>query len=176
MCSCVSSSCHVYLYHWHLAIRNNFMNILTLINVAGWHYASNIFRSKRKFRTIVRCVGFLALLMRSSAQLMVLLIFLSSSSVPPLVNVYFKSLLLLQFLFDHSEYSIRETRHIVPPCNKNQNFKFLIWIPDFFKTLLLLQFLFDHSEFFNGETRHILVPPCNKARISNLEFQEFQEL
>ena len=34
------------------------------------------------------------------------------------VNFCFKSLLLLQFLFDHSEFFTGETRHIVPPCNK----------------------------------------------------------
>ena len=46
----------------------------------------------------------------------------SSSSVVrcrrPSVNFCFKSLLLLQFLFDHSEFFTGETRHIVPPCNK----------------------------------------------------------
>ena len=63
----------------------------------------------------------------SSAELMVLLICPSSvvcrrpSSVVvrrPSVNFCFKSLLLLQFLFDHSEFFTGETRHIVPPCNK----------------------------------------------------------
>ena len=64
----------------------------------------------------------------SSAELMVLLICPSSvarrrpsSSVivrRPSVNFCFKSLLLLQFLFDHSEFFTGETRHIVPPCNK----------------------------------------------------------
>ena len=66
-------------------------------------------------------------------------------------------LLLLQFLFDHSEIFTGETRHIVPPYNKGRisNFCFRIAeiaeIPDFFKMLLLLQFLFDHSEFFTGK-------------------------
>ena len=65
----------------------------------------------------------------SSAELMVLLICPSSvvvvrrpSSVVrrrrPSVNFCFKSLLLLEFLFDHSEFFTGETRHIVPPCNK----------------------------------------------------------
>ena len=36
----------------------------------------------------------------------------------PSVNFCFKSLLLLQFLFDNSEFFTVETRHIVPPCNK----------------------------------------------------------
>ena len=36
----------------------------------------------------------------------------------PSVNFCFKSLLLLQFLFENSEFFTRETRHIVPPCNK----------------------------------------------------------
>ena len=36
----------------------------------------------------------------------------------PSVNFCFKSLLLLQFLFDNSEFFTGETRHIVPPCNK----------------------------------------------------------
>ena len=52
----------------------------------------------------------------SSAELMVLLIVrCPSSSVRELL---FKSLLLLQFLFDNSEFFTGETRHIVPPCNK----------------------------------------------------------
>ena len=107
-----------------------------------------------------------------------------SSSVVrrPSVNFCFKSLLLLQFLFDNSEFFTGETRHIVPPCNKAGISKFLLRIPeiaeipDFLKTLLLLQFLFENSEFFTGETRHI-VPPCNKAGISNfcLEFQKLQK-
>ena len=37
---------------------------------------------------------------------------------PSSVNFCFKSLLLLQFLFDNSEFFTGETRHIVPPCNK----------------------------------------------------------
>ena len=35
----------------------------------------------------------------------------------PSVNFFFKSLLLPQFLFDHSEFFTGETRHIVPPYN-----------------------------------------------------------
>ena len=55
----------------------------------------------------------------SSAELMVLLTCPSSVVVHrPSVNFCFKSLLLLQFLFDHSEFFTGETRHIVPPCNK----------------------------------------------------------
>ena len=56
----------------------------------------------------------------SSAELMVLLICPSSVVVRrrPSVNFCFKSLLLLQFLFDHSDFFTGETRHIVPPCNK----------------------------------------------------------
>ena len=56
----------------------------------------------------------------SSAELMVLLIVRRPSSVVrrPSVNFCFKSLLLLQFLFDNSEFFTGETRHIVPPCNK----------------------------------------------------------
>ena len=55
----------------------------------------------------------------SSAELMVLLI--CPSSVHPSSSIdqlLFKSLLLLQFLFDNSELFTGETRHIVPPCNK----------------------------------------------------------
>ena len=88
------------------------------------------------------------------------------------ISDFFKTVLLLQFLFDHSEIFTLETRHIVSPYNKGgiSNFclefhklqKFQISV----KTLLLLQFLFDHSEFFTGETSHI-VPPCNKAGIAN---------
>ena len=68
---------------------------------------------------------------------------------------FLTTLLLLQFLFDNSEFFTGETRHIVLPCNKAgiSNFclefqklqKFQIAeIP--VKTALLLQFLFDHSE------------------------------
>ena len=98
---------------------------------------------------------------------------------------FLKTLLLLQFLFDHSEIYTGETRHIVPPYNKAgisnfclelQKCRNIAEIPDFLKTLLLLQFLFDHSEIYTGETRHI-VPPYNKAGISNfyLEFQKLQK-
>ena len=31
---------------------------------------------------------------------------------------FFKTLLLLQFIFDHSEFFTEDTRHIVPPYNK----------------------------------------------------------
>ena len=82
-------------------------------------------------------------------------------------------LLLLQFLFDHSENFTGETRHIVPPYNKAGIPNFFLLriseiaeITDFFKTILLLQFLFNHSEIFTGETRHI-VPPYDKGKISN---------
>ena len=34
------------------------------------------------------------------------------------IQDFFKTLLLLQFLFDHSEIFTGETRHIVPPYNK----------------------------------------------------------
>ena len=71
-------------------------------------------------------------------------------------------LLLLQFLFDHSEIFTGETRHIVPPYNKAGisnffclEFQKLQKLQLFFKTLLFLQFLFNHSEIFTGETRHI---------------------
>ena len=62
-------------------------------------------------------VGGRQTLVFSAAELMVLLICLLSPSVR-LVNFHFKSLLLLQFLFDHSEIFTRETKHMVPPCNK----------------------------------------------------------
>ena len=98
---------------------------------------------------------------------------------------FLKTLLLLQFLFDHSEFFTGETRHIVPPCNKAGISNFCLEFQKlqkycrnyrFLPTLLLLQFLFNHSEIFTGETRHI-VSPCNKARISNfcLEFQKLQK-
>ena len=95
--------------------------------------------------------------------------------IPKIAEItdFFKMLLLLQFLFDHSEIFTGETRHIVPPNNTAGISNFFLLkiseiaeITDFFKTLLLLQFLFNHSEIFTGKTRHI-VPPCNKGRISN---------
>ena len=98
---------------------------------------------------------------------------------------FLKTLLLLQFLFDHSENYTGETRHIVPPYNKArisnfclefQKLQKIAEMPDFLKTLLLLHFLFDHSEIFTGETRYI-VSPYNKVTISNfcLEFQKLQK-
>ena len=82
-------------------------------------------------------------------------------------------LLLLQFLFDHSEIFTGETRHIVPPYNKAGISIFFLLriseiaeITDFFKTLLLLQFLFNHSEIFTGKTRQIVLP-YNKGRMSH---------
>ena len=98
---------------------------------------------------------------------------------------FLKTLLLLQFLFDHSEIYTGETRQLVPPYNKAGISNFCLEFQKlqkycrnarFLKTLLLLQFLFDHSEIFTGETRYI-VSPYNKARISNfcLEFQKLQK-
>ena len=82
-------------------------------------------------------------------------------------------LLLLQFLFDHSEIFTGETRHIVLPYNKAGISNFFLLriseiaeITDFFKTLLLLQFLFNHYEIFTGKTRHIVLP-YNKGRMSH---------
>ena len=48
-------------------------------------------------------------------------------------------LLLLQFLFNHSEIFTGETRHIVPPYNKGRNFKFLLIIPEIAEILQKLQ-------------------------------------
>ena len=72
-------------------------------------------------------------------------------NIAEITDFFFKTLLLLQFLFDHSEIFTEETRHIVPPYNQAKDLKFLLRIPeiaeipDFFKTLLLLEFSFDHS-------------------------------
>ena len=43
---------------------------------------------------------------------------------------FLKTLLLLQFLFDHSEIYTGETRHIVPPYNKAGISNFLLGIPE----------------------------------------------
>ena len=100
----------------------------------------------------------------SSAELMVLLIVRR-----PSVNFCFKSLLLLQFLFDNSEFFTGETRHIVPPCNKAGISNFCLeflklqkfqW-KRHFSSVLIRSFWN-----FTGETRYI-VWPYNKARISN---------
>ena len=78
---------------------------------------------------------------------------------------FLKTLLLLQFLFDHSEIYTGETRHIVPPYNKVgisnfclelQKCRNIAEIPDFLKTLLLLQFLFDGGVAFS---RNLATPP-----------------
>ena len=85
---------------------------------------------------------------------------------------FFKTLLLLQFIFDHSEIFTGETRHIVHhPITKaefqisaynSRNCRNIAEITDFFQTLLLLQFLFNHSEIFTGETS-IYCHPITKA-------------
>ena len=61
----------------------------------------------------------------SSAELIVSLICLLS------VNFFIKSLLFLQFLFDHSEFFTGETRQIVPPCNKAGISNFLLKFQEF---------------------------------------------
>ena len=73
-------------------------------------------------RTKQNTFSFLAPLTQRSAQRSwwyywssVVVVRRPSSSVRQLL---FKSLLLLQFLFDNSEFFTGETRHIVPPCNK----------------------------------------------------------
>ena len=121
----------------------------------------------------------------SSAELMVLLIVRRPSSVVvrrPSVNFCFKSLLLLQFLFNNSEFFTGETRHIVPPCNKAGISNFCLEFQKLQKFQISWKRYSSYSSysiilnFFTGETRHI-VPPCNKAGISNfcLEFQKLQK-
>ena len=96
----------------------------------------------------------------------------------PSVNFCFKSLLLLQFLFNHSEFFTGETSHIVPPCNKAGISNFCLEFQKLQKFQISWKRYssFSHSEIYTGETRHI-VPPYNKARISNfcLEFQKLQK-
>ena len=98
---------------------------------------------------------------------------------------FLKTLLLLQFLFDHSEIFTGETRYIVPCYNKARNSNFCLEfqkLQKYCRNYRFLQnatppsFLFNHSEIFTGEPRHI-VSLCNKARISNfcLEFQKLQK-
>ena len=88
------------------------------------------------------------------------------SSISPPVNFHFKSLLLLQFLYIHSEFFTRETKHIVPPCNKarisNFQFEFQISLKCYSSFSSYLNILI----FYTGETRYI-GPPCNKEEISN---------
>ena len=118
----------------------------------------------------------------SSAELMVLLICPSSVVVRrPSVNFCFKSLLLLQFLFDNSEFFTGETRHIVPPCNKAGISNFCLEFQKLQKFQISWKRYSSYSSyskilnFLLEKTRHI-VPPCNKAGISNfcLEFQKLQ--
>ena len=82
---------------------------------------------------------------------------------------FLKTLLLLQFLFDHSEFFTGETRHIMPPCNKAGISNFCLEFQKLqkfqwkrhFSSVLIRSFWN-----FTGETRYI-VWPYNKARISN---------
>ena len=87
-------------------------------------------------------------------------------------------LLLLHFLFDHSEIFTGETRHIVPPYNKaGISIFFLLRISEIaeitavFKTLLFLSSYSIILKIFTGKTRHI-VPPYNKGKFC-LKFQVF---
>ena len=93
-----------------------------------------------------------------SAESMVLLICQSC----PAASFYFKSL-LLQFLFNHSDFLMEKLGIKYYPVTKPE-FQLTLRSPDFFKILLVLAFLFNHSEFFTREARDI-VPSCNTARI-----------
>ena len=96
-------------------------------------------------------------------------------------------LLLLQFLFDHSEIYTGETRHIVPPYNKAGISNFCLEFQKLQKYCSNARFLENATppsvsysiilKFYTGETRHI-VPPYNKAGISNFcsEFQKIAEI
>ena len=86
---------------------------------------------------------------------------------------FLKTLLLLQFLFNHSEFFTRETRHVLPPCNKAGISNFCLE----FQKLQKLQISWKRYSSFSSysiilkflleKTRHI-VPPYNKP-----EFQIF---
>ena len=52
---------------------------------------------------------------------------------------FLKTLLLLQFLFDHSEIYTGETNHIVPPYNKAGISNFCLEIPEIPEILQKLQ-------------------------------------
>ena len=54
------------------------------------------------------------------------------------VNFCFKSLLLLQFIFNHSEFFTGETIHIVPPCNKAGILTFCLEFQKFKEDYLVL--------------------------------------
>ena len=68
----------------------------------------------------------------------------------------------------------RETRHIVPPCNKARISKFHVEFHNIFETLLLYQFLLNYSEIFTREMGHIVLP-CGVVGISKfcVEFLKF---
>ena len=52
---------------------------------------------------------------------------------------FLKTLLLLQFLFDHSEIYTGEARHIVPPYNKAGISNFCLEIPEIAEILQKFQ-------------------------------------
>ena len=78
------------------------------------------------------------------------------------VNFWFKSLLLLQFILDHSEFFTGETRHIVPPCNKAGISNFCLEFQEFQEFQISLTRYSSFSSysiilnFFTGETRHVV--------------------
>ena len=99
---------------------------------------------------------------------------LSIASGCPAVSFYFKSL-LLQFLFNHSDFFTGETRHKVLPCNKAGNFNCRLEVQISSKHYSSLRSYLIILIFFTREARDI-VPPCNTARIRVVYFKNNYKL
>ena len=97
------------------------------------------------------------------------------------ITDFFQTLLLIQFLFNHSEMFTGETRHLVSPYNKASISNFCLEFQKLQKFQISLKCYSSFSsysiilKFFTGETRHIM-PPYNKAGISNFFLLRISEI
>ena len=76
------------------------------------------------------------------------------------VNLYFKSLLLFQFLLDKVCYFLHKKPANIGTLSQSWSFRTLPGIPDFFETLLLFHNLMNHSEFFTRERCRFVIKAC----------------
>ena len=70
---------------------------------------------------------------------------------------------------------IRETRHILPPCNKPRISKFHLEFQNIFELLLLLQSLWDISEYFHQENLNIIIVQSRHFESPPRIFQELKD-
>ena len=110
-----------------------------------------------------------------SAELMVSLIFHQRRGHRPSINFCFKSLLLFQFLFNHSDFFTRETKHIEQLCiqhSRKFNIPFGIpWILDWkkcnssFSSYLIIQIFFAEKH-VKGKLKAVFWETIKNAGVS----------